>query len=384
MIACAGAVAPAGASAAGITVRLAGTERHFSPSQIDAAVDRPAGSYLLRAPHTTAEPVAHPPALSMRRLVSLAGASPDSVSFMTIERPNGSLAILRRGDLADPPPFPEGPPIVWVDSGGIRYLRPLRSPSDVNATDNIGVTEGNLELRLHHGRLLGVRAEASRLRVPAGRPTRLSAGVTGATRGEALSFKWTFGDGTGARGRAVRHRFGRPGVYEAVVTVQGRGDSGGSSAPLRIRVGDPPAAPGDTGGGTGDRRLAPAQGPARSRGSDGEGGSTGRESSPSPAHASKSSEPRSPTPARRQRLSPAGGLHGKTISGTLVAASSVAPPGGEAAASRGAVQVAARRGSDPADGSFAWPLAALAAAAALYLGGWRERRQLRARAGLAR
>jgi PKD domain len=385
VIAAAGAAAPAGAFAAGVMVRLAGGERHFDPADIDAAVDRPAGSYLLRAPRTAAEPVAHPPALSMRRLVMLAGASPSAVTFLSIERPNGTLAILRRPDLADPAPFPDGPPIVWMDSGGTRYLRPLRDASDVNATDNIGVTEGNLEVRVHHGRLLDIRARANRREVPAGEPVSLSAEVRGAVGGRALSFRWAFGDGTGRAGRAVRHSFRRPGVYEAVVTVDGADDSGGASEPLRIRVGDPARHRGDTGGGRGDRRRSPAQGPVTGGGS---GGADGP-SAPDDAGAAGGSSHARPGTAGSRRHAASTPHHsdaartagGRVISGTLVAAHVAAPPAGESASSRADTAAAARRGSDPSSDPFGWIAGVLAAGALVWLGG---RRELRARPEPAR
>jgi len=379
VIAAAGAAAPAGAYAAGVMVRLAGGERHLNPAQIDAAVDRPAGSYLLRAPSTAAEPVAHPPALSMRRLVMLAGASPSAVTFVSIERPNGTLAILRRTDLADPAPFPDGPPIVWMDSGSTRYLRPLRSSSDVNATDNIGVTEGDLEVRVHHGRLLDVRARADRREVPAGGPVHLSAQVRGAVRGRALSFRWAFGDGAGGTGRAVSHSFRRRGVYEAVVTVDGADDSGGASDPVRIRVGNPPRDPGDTGGGGGDRRQAPAQGPVSGSGggsgnganADGSGGAA------EPSAAAASSPPADAgvaSPARHPDVARAAG--GRVISGTLVAARVAAPLPGQTPASNDGDTADARRGTDPGSDPFGWIAGVVAACALLWLGG---RRELRAR-----
>ena len=330
-------------------VRLAGGERHFDPADIDAAVDRPAGSYLLRAPRTAAEPVAHPPALSMRRLVTLAGASPSAVTFLSIERPNGTLAILRRADLADPAPFPDGPPIVWMDSGGTRYLRPLRDASDVNATDNIGVTEGNLEVRVHHGRLLDVRARADRREVPAGESVSLSAEVRG----------------------AVRHSFRRPGVYEAVVTVDGADDSGGASEPLRIRVGDPPRHRGDTGGGRGDREHSPAQGPVTGGGS----GGPRSQADSAPAADRSGSTPSASVgapPVRSPAHTRAG--HGPVIRGTLAAARTATPLAGEGATSLSGAAAAARRGTDPSSDPFGWIAGVLAAGALVWLGGRRELR----------
>jgi hypothetical protein len=269
-IAAASVAAPAAAGAAGILVRLPGGERHLSPAELGAAVDRPAGSYLLRAAGTSGEPVAHPPALSLRRLVTLAGASPDAVSFVSIERPNGTQALLNRGDLSDPPPFPDGPPIVWMDAGGARYLRPVRGPGDANAGDNIGITGGDLVVRVHQGPLLVVRARADRRSVPAREAVHFSAEVAGgAAQGRPLTFTWRFGDGAEKRGQAVAHVFRAAGVYEAVVSVDGSDDSGGSSLPLRIRVGAAREDDGDTGSGTGDRRRAPAQGPAEGSGDGG-------------------------------------------------------------------------------------------------------------------
>jgi hypothetical protein len=390
----AAAAVPATASAAGIVVRLAGTVRHFSPEEIDAAVDRPAGSYLLRAPGTIADPVAHPPALSMRRLVALAGGSPDALSFVSIERPNGTLAVLQRADLADPPPFPDGPPIVWMDAGGTRYLRPLRNRSDVNATDNIDITGGDLAVRVHQGPLLDVRARADRRALPAGDPVTLSAEVIGSARGRGLRFEWTFGDGSRSSGPAVRHRYRSPGVYEAFVTVGGVDDSGGSSAPLLIRVGEPPTTPGDTGGGTGERRRSPAHGPARGTGAGGEGEPSGSGSSTSagptsssPAPPSGEPRPRSPSPSSQQSAPrsqrPARGtrrrsraLDGAVVRGTLVATRTTTPLAAGRSPSSGG-PAAARRGTDPRSDPFALAAGILAAVGLLGLGGRREWRELR-------
>jgi hypothetical protein len=407
VIAAASTAAPAAAGAAGVTLQLAGARRHLTPEEVSAAVDQPAGSYLLRAPGTAAEPVAHPPALSVRKLVTLAGASPDAVSFLTIERPNGTLAILQRADLADPPPFPDGPPIIWIDAGGTRYLRPLRGPSDVNAADNVDVTDGDLALRVHHGLLLGVQARTDRRAVPAGEPVNLTAVVTDSAPGNALSFAWTFGDGTGKPGEAARHRFRTPGVYEAVVTVTGADDSGGSSEPLRIRVGDPPKAAGGAGGGTGERRRSPTNGPAR-------GGGTADAVTPSKPAPSTTATPTLSTPApaapttrraqprrtsRPPRQRPAESarprraalpgrrsrtLAGPIIRGTLVGAWSTTPPPGPASApSRVGESAAARRGTDPHSDAFAPVAGILVTVALLGLGAHRERRALRPRPEVA-
>ena len=209
VIAAASAAAPAAAGAAGILVRLPGGERHLTPEEVGAAADRAAGTYLLRAAGTTAEPVAHPPALSVRRLVTLAGASPDALTFVTIERPNGSLAMLGRGDLTDPAPFADGPPIVWMDAGGARYLRPLRGPGDVNATDNVDD---------HRRRPRRPRAPGAAARACARRPTgtRSARGLRCTSTGEVVSgagagltYTWRFGDGASSERAGGRARLRR-------------------------------------------------------------------------------------------------------------------------------------------------------------------------------
>ena len=265
-----------------------------------------------------------------------------------------------------------------MDAGGTRYLRPLRGPSDVNAADNVDITGSDLAVRVHQGPLLGVRARSDRRTVPAGEPVNLTAEVTGAAPGQALSFDWTFGDGTGKPGQAVRHRFRTPGVYEAVVSVTGADDSGGSSAPLRIRVGDPPKDVGNTGGGTGERRRSPAQGPGGGTDSDGGPGHAGAPTTATPTWSPRRPLPRhSPNPKRlgpasprpmssqsRQRP-PRRAVAGPMIRGTLVAARTTTPlPGGTSAPSRGGEPAAARRGTDPRSDPLA-PVAGILAVVAL-------------------
>jgi hypothetical protein len=398
VIAVAPAAAPPAARADGVLIRVGRGERHLSSGEITAAVDRPAGTYLLRAPATTAEPVAHPPALSVRRLAQLAGASPDALTFVSIERPNGTLATLGRADVAEPPPFVEGPPIVWIDAGGTRYLRPLRGPGDVNATDNIGVTGADLVIRVHQGPLLAVRAEADRRAVPAGESVSFTAQVEGATPGTALTYDWTFGDGAHRRGPAVRHVFRTPGVYDALVSVNGADDSGGSSVPLRIRVGDRPKGDGAAGGGTGDPGRAPARGPARATTSNGGGGSTSGNSGSGAATPSTEAarpparrSPRRTTPARpaarparrAEQARPArpAAPRGRLVRGTLVVARITAPPPGAAATPATAAaggQAAARRGALRTN-PIAPVAGGLALALLLALGVRRERRDLRPR-----
>jgi PKD repeat protein len=209
----------------------------------------------------------------------------------------------------------------------------------------------------------------------------LSAEVSGEPRDAKLSFEWSFGDGASGGGRVVSHRFTRPGVYEAVVTVYGTDDSGGASAPLRITVGEPPHGEGPAGGGTGRRDQAPAHGPASGK----EGGATageaaGASESASPAAgktpASKSTGPQGAARARQPTQPPSSGS-GDRISGTLVALRTGAALPGSSEPVRAALGAVARRGTDTAATPLGAVLGIVAALGLLGLGGHREIRALR-------
>lgn len=91
--------------------------------------------------------------------------------------------------------------------------------------------------------------------------------------GDPLAYRWEFGDGSGAEGTNVVHRYEKPGTYQALLRVtDGSGQVGsGAALPLRVTVKRPPvadagddavAAPGEpisfdgTGSTPGDRPIA--------------------------------------------------------------------------------------------------------------------------------
>jgi len=73
--------------------------------------------------------------LSIRGLLTLAGFDPDTVDFISIVRPVGDLATLKRADFTDPSPFPEGPALVVDEPRGTRYLRPVRGAGSTNSRE---------------------------------------------------------------------------------------------------------------------------------------------------------------------------------------------------------------------------------------------------------
>jgi hypothetical protein len=258
-------------------------------------------------------------------------------------------------------------------------------------------------MRVHAGPLLVVRATADRRTVAAGKAVHLTAEVvSGATPGQALAYAWRFGDGAAASGQAVRHAFAAAGVYEAVVTVSGADDSGGSSAPLRIRVGAARTGAGDTGGGTADRRRAPAQGPSAGASNSGGAAPPAPSTTPAPARtsappattAAPAPDPSSPAssprtgapepkrPLRQRRPAPARGRTsaaprrraGRLVRGTLVAARVAAALPGATPPGAPLPPAAARRGTDPRRDPLAPAAGILAAIALVGVGVRRERR----------
>ena len=291
--AAAAAIATPAAHAAGVVVRFPDRETRIDEGTLRDAADVPAGTYTLRADGGAGDAVAHPPAVSLPRLLELAGAAPDALSFVTIRRPNGTFAVLRADDLARSAPFPEGPPLVWLDADSVRFLRPVRDDADSNGADNIATAGEDLELRVRQGALLDVTVRASPVDPRAGERVRLEARVTGAPAGSALTLRWRFGDGTEATGDAVSHRWRAAGAYSVVASAEGDDDSSGASEPLVVRVGAPRERSGPAGGGVGDRERSPATGPAEPA------------DAPAPAPAAPSPAPAPPAPPQPDASEPA-------------------------------------------------------------------------------
>ena len=373
------------AHAAGVVVRLPDREARIDEATLRDSVDVPAGTYTLRAKGGAGDAIAHPPAVSLPRLLELAGVASDALSFVSIRRPNGTMTVLRSPDLARPSPFPEGPPLVWLDADSVRFLRPVRDDADVNGADNIATAGEDLAVRVHQGPLLEVALRVAPSRPRARERARLEARVTGAQPGTALTVRWRFGDGTDATGPAVSHRWRSAGVYSVVATVAGDDDSGGASEPLVVRVGAPRERPGPAGGGTGDRERSPATGPAEQPDDPAPLPSAAADA-PAPAGRTTSGAGDRAAPARpaapralprKQRLrandagAPAGSV---SVRGVLVAArlpaGTAAPPGGAPRPPAGA-----RPGGLPQQRDATLAAGGALACALLALGAWREGRR---------
>lgn len=372
-------LSPSSAAAAGVVVRLPDREVRLDEAALRGAADVPAGTATLRGEGAAADTIAHPAAVSLPRVLELAGVAPEALSFVSIRRPNGTLALLRSADLARPAPFPEGPPLVWLDADSVRYLRPVRDDADVNATDNLATAGQDLLVRVHQGPLLQVTVRVDPGAPRAGRLAHLEARVEGAQPGVPVRLRWQLGDGTEAVGAAIAHRWRRPGVYAVVASADGDDDSGGASEPVVVTVGEPRERRGPAGGGGGDPERAPAVGPAEPP-EDPVPPASGPAPAPTPAPsvrpqrrdraAGERASRARPDGARRRRRRPAAAPPGtEPVRGVLVDASVPASVAGAAP------PPAARPGSPAGRDAITLPAGAALAAGLLGLGARRERRR---------
>jgi hypothetical protein len=379
----AAAAAPA-AAAPGVEVHLGARTAFLSAAQLAGQADVPATSYTLRgAPDDPGQVVTHA-GVSVRRLLILAGANPDQVAFLEIPRADRGTAVLERGDYADPPPFPEGPALVWVDAEATHFFRPARDARDVNAADNIATTTGEaLVVTARTGSLLTVTAHASLTKARAREPVDFTAAATGARPGERLRYRWSFDDGTVRAGARVRHAFDAEGRYVVAVTVTGDQDSAGAGPVIPVQVGAARKAKGKGAGGTNRDRRAPSSGPAK--GPTSGGGST--TAAPSQPRSTGAGRPRSGTRSRsRSRSAPAGPRArpapsssaprraGTEVRGILLA-SSTPEATRRVLSSTAAARAAAKAGNPASGGHLEIPGVAVAASGLLLLGAGLELRR---------
>ena len=346
------------------------------PALRDAA-DLPAGTVTLRSDGGAEDVIAHPAAVSFGRVLELAGVAPAAMSFASVQRPNGSLLVLRPPELAPAP-------LVWLDADSVRFLRPVRDDADVNAADNIATASEDLLVRVRQGPLLDVAVRIAPERPRAGERVRLEARVGGSAPGATLDVRWRFGDGTEASGAAVRHRWRRAGSYAVVASAEGDDDSGGASEPVVVVVDKPRERPGPGGGGDRDPDRAPASGPSEAPAPSPPAVDEPADSAPAAPSPPTADEPEDggaaparttePTgkPDRRKRPPPEPAQEqpaGVPVRGVLVAATMPAAQPGTTALP------GARRGTLPDSRHATLALGGLVAAALLAFGAWRERRR---------
>ena len=361
-------------------------------------------TYVLRS-STNQENQAVSHGTSVAKLLQESGIAPTS-GFLRLTRSDGSWATLTADDLKDPPPFQNGlKPVLFLDGDRVRYLRPVRDDSDVNADDYITTTDPGqaLEMWLQTGNILSVQASASTGATGAATPVTYTAGpISGGREGEQFTVTWKFDDGSTASGPSVTHAFSTQGSYGAIATVEGNQGSGGASNQVIVRVGQPPQTGTGPGAGTTTTPIGPATGetdrgtggtgtgsPKHAPGSGGEtgtpgtpvpqqstAGSSGAQSSGTPgATTSTATTPAgSPSKApRKRRPARPGPPTGPLVRGVLVSVTAPVPRRDSATEQRAGRQ----RISEPGGEDLAIPVTAIGVLALLGLGLWRERRAVR-------
>jgi len=395
-------VAPAGSSAADrVLVHTPNGDRTFTDSDF-AQPDVVDETYVLRS-STNQEDQTVSQGTSVAKLLEEGGIAPTS-GFLRVTRSDGTWTTLTADDLKDPPPFQNGlKPVVFLDGDRVRYLRPVRDDSDVNADDYITTTDPGqpLELWLQTGNILSVQGSASTNAAAAGAPVTYTAGpISGGRDGEQFTVTWKFDDGSTATGASVTHAFSTQGSYGAIATAQGDQGSGGASNQVIVQVGQPPQTGTGPGAGTTSTPIGPATGETgKGQGgtgtgspkhASGSGGETGAAGTPVPQQSSTGSAAAQPTattgtapstattpahaPAktpRRRRSTRPGPPSAPVVRGVLVSATSPARNGATAQRS------GRRRISKPGGDAPAIPLTAIAVVLVLGLGVWHERRAVR-------
>lgn len=245
--------AATGAGDSAIVVHTKDGDVSISASELENAYDIIDKTYTVRASDGTEDRLQFSGA-SIRRVLGLAGIDPGSVRFLETPRSNGTRATLSGDDLGPNPPFPEGPPLVFIDGTAVRYLRPVRSVTDSNAADNLATQTGApLEITTRTGNILGVRIRANGT---TNGKLNFEATASGALPGESVDFSWDFGDGATGTGAAAAHRFTTKGTYRVAARAEGDQDSAGSSNILTISA--TPAAEDGDGPGNGSNHTGNA------------------------------------------------------------------------------------------------------------------------------
>ena len=366
-------------AASGVTVRLPGGagERFVAAEDIAAAADVPVTEYVLRSSSGQEESVFQT-GTRLASVLALAGLDPAAVSFLELSRPDGSSLALPR-DAIDPA---SGlPPLVWVDTGVIGFIRPSAGPGDANERDSFSLSGGKpLSVVARTGAQLTVSAEGTRRRLSAGGAVVFSGEATGAPPGEQLTYEWRFGDGTTAVGTRVRHVFDETGRFDVVLRVTGDGDSGGTSDPVSVQVGEPSERKQGEGSGESTEQGAPQSGPQTSEGGAAPAPPTAAAPAPvaplptpiaplapsAPSPTSPPTLPTQPEPSAGDSAEATGVVTGLRIA-----------PGGQVRRAQlsGALPAARAGGEAPERSAATVPTGLIAAVVLLALGVWREGRK---------
>jgi PKD repeat protein len=284
----AGPVAAAQADAPQVTIVTPGGAQHtLSLEALAGSEDVIEKAYPLRA--ETGESSTTVTGFSIAALLGAAGVDPYGFSYLEVQRPGGgSVQLSSTQALSEPAP------VVYSTGSGTGFIRPSAGTGDLNAADSFQSPAG-LTIVMRKGASLQARVEATPRKVKVGEKVSFRAVVERAGSGEALTYSWYFDDGGSAAGESAIHAFAKPGSYSVVVGITAAGEDTGTSAVVRIQVGEAPGGgPDRKGGGTNKSKGAPDHGAAE--GPPGPSSSSGSPPSAS-APGSEATVPAVPSPS---------------------------------------------------------------------------------------
>jgi hypothetical protein len=319
--------APAGGS---VTIAPSGGGEPTTLSLADLAAqqDVHGATYTVRAADGGTSTVTVAAGVSLEALLRAAGLDGDVFTYVSIPRPDGSGVVVLRDELGG---TDEGPPVVWADEQGVRFLRPSDGDGDANAGDLVTAADGALALDLRRGEPLVPRIAVSTLRGRPRQPIEFSASLASGTLPAGMDYQWYF-DGNGTvMGANVTHRFPRASTYLVLLNVvRGNGEAVGLPARVRVRIVRPANARRTDGARRSDESHDGAQGTGGSgTGVSGTGGTGGDEpGGGAPSRSAPATPPARAVPRAAPRSSPARpeGPRGELVTGTLLVAAAAPPP----------------------------------------------------------
>jgi hypothetical protein len=208
-----------------------------SGDQITGEADVQGTSYTLKAPGVHSKQI-QLTGLSINSLLSLAGLDTSTIESVAVEHPDGGETDLNQADISASPPYPEGPAVVFENGSTTGFFRPIVGPGDNNASDaTTSSPDEPLQITVQTIGQLTVSAKATPKRTSVGQSVTFVATASGGSSG-AVSYDWSFGDGSTGSGSVVSHSYQAIGQYAAAVTATVPG-SGAVSAVLAVVVGHP-------------------------------------------------------------------------------------------------------------------------------------------------
>jgi PKD domain len=319
--------APARASTT-LTVVLPDEERRTVDLATDLGQPDTRTTYLVRRQKGTAHDRQFVEGYSLSQVFATIGATR---GFKEVKLGADGEITVSENQLNDVPP-----PALYIENGNVMFIRNSFGAKDVNAYQNIQVSDTDVvqgsesSLKLHVGR---------KREVDAGEKLEFVVNTSGGGAGKQYGFEWDFDDGDVAKGNDVKHEFAETGTYDVTVTATTRDGEGDTleeaQAHVRVNVGEPErkSETDRSGGGTNTAGGAPSSGTYD--GSPGAGSSTGGSTPPTTPYS-----PSTPSPDPFDNVTtdndPPATDTGDQVSGALLANLDAPPNDATASAARAA------------------------------------------------